>query len=61
MEELLQCQALRLEILHATVTQVAADTLISKWAARGHDLGPAPLDTAAALEARSRVYGWETA
>jgi hypothetical protein len=61
MEELLKCQALRLEILKATTTQAAADKLISKWTARGHDLGPAPLDTAAALEARSRVYGWETA
>jgi len=61
MEQLMQCQALRLEILRGTVTQAAADALITKWAARGHDLGPAPLDTAAALEARSRVFGWEIA
>ena len=56
MNELLQAATLTDEILKTTDTMDKASALIQKWSDK--DLGPNPLATAAALEARNRVYGW---
>ncbi len=56
MNELLKAAALAEEILKAANTTAKANAIISKWSDK--DLGPNPLATAAALEARNQVFGW---
>jgi hypothetical protein len=56
MNELLKASALAEEILNAANTMDKANLLIQKWADK--DLGPNPIATAAALEARNQVFGW---
>ena len=56
MNELLKAAALTQEILKAANTSDKAAALIAKWSDK--DLGPAPLSTAASLEARNQVFGW---
>jgi hypothetical protein len=56
MNELLKAAALMQEILVSTDTMEKANALIRKWSDR--DLGPNPIATAAALEARNQVFGW---
>lgn len=56
MNELLRAAALTEEILKSANTSAKAAELIAKWSDR--DLGPNPIATAAALEARNQVFGW---
>jgi hypothetical protein len=56
MNELLKAAALTEEIIKAANTMEKANALISKWSDK--DLGPNPIATAAALEARNQVFGW---
>jgi len=56
MEKLLKAAALTEEILKWANTMERASSLIKKWSDK--DLGPNPIATAAALEARNQVYGW---
>lgn len=56
MNELLKAAALTEEILKAANTSDKAAALIAKWSDK--NLGPNPLATAAALEARNQVFGW---
>jgi hypothetical protein len=56
MNELLQAATLTEEILKAANTSDKAAALIAKWSDK--NLGPNPIATAAALEARNQVFGW---
>jgi hypothetical protein len=56
MNELLKAAALTQEILKSADTMDKANALIKKWSDK--DLGPNPIATAAALEARNQVFGW---
>jgi hypothetical protein len=56
MKQLMQAAKLMDEILKQANTQAKASALIAKWSDK--ELGPNPLATAAALEARNQVYGW---
>lgn len=58
MNELRKAAALMEKILKEANTSAKANALIAKWSKEGRDLGPAPLSTAAALEARNQVFGW---
>jgi hypothetical protein len=62
MNELLQAATLANEILKAANTSDKAAAIISKWRVNRdgtrRDLGPNPIATAAALEARNQVFGW---
>ena len=56
MKELLKAAALTEEILKSANTSDKAAALIAKWSDK--NLGPNPIATAAALEARNQVFGW---
>jgi hypothetical protein len=56
MNELLKAAELTEEILKAANTSDKAAALIAKWSDK--NLGPNPIATAAALEARNQVFGW---
>lgn len=56
MNELIKANELMNEILRKADTMEKAKALILKWSDK--DLGPNPLATAAAFEARNQVFGW---
>lgn len=56
MTKLIEAAKLTETILKAANTSDKASALIAKWSDK--DLGPNPIATAAALEARNQVFGW---
>lgn len=56
MNQLIKAAALTVEILKAANTSEKASALIAKW--NDKNLGPNPIATAAALEARNQVFAW---
>ena len=56
MNKLIQAAAMVEQILKAANTSGKAAALIAKWSDK--NLGPNPIATAAALEARNQVFGW---
>ena len=56
LNQLVKAAALMEGILKAANTSDKAAAIIAKWS--GRNLGPNPLATAAALEARNQVFGW---
>ena len=56
MNERLKAAALTEEILKDAHTSEKAAAIIAKWSDK--NLGPNPIATAAALEARNQVFGW---
>ena len=56
MNELMKAADLTVQILKAANTSDKAAALIAKW--NDKNLGPNPIATAAALEARNQVFAW---
>lgn len=56
MNQLLQAASLIEKILKEANTSAKAAALIAKWSDK--NLGPNPIATAAAFEARNQVFGW---
>ena len=56
MKDLIKAAVLTEQILAAANNSAKAAALIAKWSDK--NLGPNPIATAAALEARNQVFGW---